>query len=295
MTTMAMKLSGSLLLALMLAPQTAFSQTPATPETTTATPPAAAPAPAAPADQARPAAPEGYVIGPQDQLRVTIFNEADLSTTYRVDDRGEITFPMIGRIAAGGLKLGEFQDRLRAQLASYIRNPQVRVDVDQFKSQSVMVVGEVRAAGKIPMTGTSMTLLEALVAAGSPTGQASNEIIVRHRPATAGGDAEEIRVNRRDLELGKEDVTLRDGDIINVPTAQRFYMSGYVRNPGFYILDPGMTVEQAVALAGGLTERGASGRIKAKRLVNGKLKTIDLKLEDKVQPNDTIDVPARFF
>ena len=102
-------------------------------------------------------------------------------------------------------------------------------------------------------------------------------------------------MNRKDLELGKKDVALRDGDIINVPTAQRFYMSGYVRNPGYYVLDPGMTVEQAIALAGGLTERGASGRIKAKRLVNGKLQSVDLKLEDKVQPNDTIDVPARFF
>ena len=235
------------------------------------------------------------MIGSQDQLRITVFDEADLSNAYRVDDGGEITFPMIGRIVAGGLKLSEFQDRLREQLSGYIRNPQVRVDIDQFKSQSVMVVGEVRAAGKIPMTGPSMTLLEALVAAGSPTAQASNEIIVRHRAAAAGGEAEEVRVNRKDLELGKQDVALRDGDIINVPTAQRFYMSGYVRNPGFYVLDPGMTVEQAVALAGGLTDRGASGRIKAKRLVNGKLQTVDMKLEDKVQPNDTIDVPARFF
>jgi polysaccharide export outer membrane protein len=286
---MVTKRFGSLLLALVLAPQPVFPQTaetaPSPDQPTPDTPPAAA----------RSTAPEGYIIGSQDQLRVTVFGESDLSTTYRVDDAGQVTFPLIGRIMAGGLTLGEFQDRLLAQLGSYIRNPQVRVDVDQFKSQSVMVVGEVRAAGKIPMTGPSMTLLEALVAAGSPTAQASNEIIVRHRPLEAGREGEEIRVNRKDLELGKKDVALRDGDIINVPTAQRFYMSGYVRNPGFYVLDPGMTVEQAIALAGGLTDRGASGRVKAKRMVNGKLQSVAMKLEDKVQPNDTIDVPARFF
>ncbi len=227
---------------------------------------------------------------------MTVFGEPELSQAYRVDDGGAIAFPLIGRVIAGGLTIQAFQERLRTQLAAgYIRNPQIRVDIDQFRSQSVMVVGEVRSAGKIPMTGPSMTLLEALVAAGSPTPAASNEIIVRHRAVEPGGEGEEVRVNRRDLELGKKDVALRDGDIINVPAAQRFYISGYVRNPGNYVLDPGMTVSQAIALAGGLTERGSDRRITANRMVNGKLVPVDLKLEDKVQSNDTINIPARFF
>ena len=294
---MALNFLASLFLALTLAPPQA--------------PPAAAPSAQPPAAQAaqtpatdsadappavRSAAPEGYVIGPQDQIRITVFDEPDLTNAYRVDDSGAITFPMVGRIVAGGLTLSEFQDRLRTQLAAgYLRNPQIRIDIDQFKSQSVMVVGEVRTAGKIPMTGPSMTLLEALVAAGSPTAQASNEIIVRHRPTEVGKDGEEIRINRKDLELGKKDVSLRDGDIINVPTAQRFYMEGFVKNPGYYVLDPGMTIEQAIALAGGLSDRGSDRRLKAKRLVNGKLVDVPVELEDKVQPNDTINIPSRFF
>jgi polysaccharide export outer membrane protein len=285
----------SLLLALMLSPQVGTTSAPKTPNASETPTPAPLAEPFA-STQPRAAAPERYVIGPQDQLKVTVFDEPDLSGSYRVDDGGAITFPLLGRIMAGGQTLSAFQDQLRAQLASgYIRNPQVRVDIDQFKSQSVMVVGEVRSAGKIPMTGASMTLLEALVAAGSPTAQASNEIVVRHKPLEPGQEGEEIRVNRKDLELGKKDVALRDGDIINVPTAQRFYMDGFVRNPGYYVLDPGMTVQQAIALAGGLTDRGANGRITAKRLINGKTQEIRLKLEDKVQPNDTINVPSKFF
>jgi polysaccharide export outer membrane protein len=176
----------------------------------------------------------------------------------------------------------------------YLRNPQIRVEVELFRSQSVFVIGEVRQAGKIPMTGATMSLLEALVAAGSPTPQASSEIIVQ-RKNVDGRPGEEIRVNRRDLELGKTDIVLRDGDIINVPQAQRFYVDGYVRNPGFYVLDLGMTVQQAIALAGGLAERGSDRGITASRVVNGKNTTVGVRLEDKVQPNDVIRIRQRFF
>jgi polysaccharide biosynthesis/export protein len=261
-------------------------------------PPAAAAAQseASDASTVNTSAPDSYVIGPQDQLRVTVFNENELTNSYRVDDGGFITFPLLSRVAAGGKTIAAFQDFLRTQLAEFIRNPEVRVDIDQFKSQSVMVVGEVRQPGKIAMTGPSMTLLEALVQAGSPTAQASNEVIVQHKAVSAADAAPEpVRVNRKDLELGKMDIALRDGDLINVPTAQRFYMDGMVRNPGYYILDPGMTVQQAIALAGGLNERGSDRGIKAKRLVNGKSVEVNVDLEDKVQANDTLTIRSRFF
>jgi polysaccharide export outer membrane protein len=68
-----------------------------------------------------------------------------------------------------------------------------------------------------------------------------------------------------------------------------------VRNPGTYVLDPGMTLQQAIALAGGLADRGSDRRIRAKRLVGGKLAEVSLQLEDKILANDTIDIPSRFF
>jgi polysaccharide export outer membrane protein len=144
------------------------------------------------------------------------------------------------------------------------------------------------------MTSASMSLLEALVAAGSPTPQASSEVIVR-RKGVDGKEGEEIRVNRRDLELGRNNVTLRDGDIINLPQAERFYMDGYVRNPGYYVLEPSMTVRQAIALAGGLQDRGSDRRISVTRTINGKSTNVDLRLDDKVLPNDTIRIGQRLF
>jgi polysaccharide biosynthesis/export protein len=266
--------------------------------------PAAAQAPA-PAAAVKPdAAVTQYVIGPQDLLRITVFDEPDLTNTYRVDPDGFITFPLISRIAAGNLTIGEFQDRLRSTLSNgYIRNPQVRVEVDQFKSQQVYVIGEVRSPGKIAMTG-SLNLLEALALAGSPTAAASNEIVVAHpkRPSASGAmpdekDADIVRVSLKDLQLGKagQDLTLRDGDIINVPKALSFYITGQVRNPGSLIWEAGMTLQQALALAGGLTDRGSTRGITASRLVNGKLVDVGLKLSDKVLANDTITVRQRFF
>lgn len=258
-----------------------------------AAPEAAKPAPQTPAGSQTP--PPDYHIGPQDTILITVAGEVELSGRFPVDADGMFSYPYLNRVKAAGLTPAELRAMLTSQLqAGYLRNPQIRVEVDQFRSQSVMIVGEVRQAGKIPMTGPKMTLLEALVLAGSPTAQASSEIIVRHRPVD-GREAEEVRVNRRDLELGKSDVVLRDGDIINVPSAQRFYMDGQVRNPGYYVLDPGMTVQQAIALAGGLTDRGSDRGMTATRLVNGKSTEVSVRLDDKVQANDVIRVRQRFF
>ena len=277
--------------------------------------PAQPPAPAAPRSGAAPAPPlaQGapgvrYVIGRFDTLSITVVGEDDLSKKFGVDSDGTITFPFLNRVQVAGLTLEELQNRLTAGLRDgFLRDPQVRVEIDSYKSRSVYVIGEVRVPGKVTMAGTTLGLLEALALAGSPTANASNEIIVVH-PATPGAvpagtapnpntQGERITINRRDLELGRagRDVVLQDGDIINVPIAQRFYISGQVRNPGTYVLDPGMTLQQAIALAGGLTDRGSDRRIKVKRLVSGRLSEVSLRLEDKILANDTIDIPSRFF
>jgi len=267
----------------------------------------AAGAPQKPAPLVDTPAASGYVIGPEDLLTISVFGEPDLTNNYRVDGDGMVTFPLIGRVPASGLTLSQLQDRLAAQLAAgYIRKPQVRVEVNQYKSQSVFVVGEVRSPGKISMTG-SMRLIEALAMAGSPTNAASNELVVVHpsKPKAAGAAtlpgedaaATTIRVNIKDLQIGKagQDITLQDGDTIFVPKAQIFYINGQVKNPGQYVLDPGMTVMQAIAMAGGLTDRGSDRRIKITRMVKGHRMEVSVEQTDLVQANDTILISPKFF
>jgi polysaccharide export outer membrane protein len=259
------------------------------------------PPPPEPIASTQDAGPNAYTIGPEDLLTITVFGEPDLTNKYRVDTDGMVTFPLIGRIRAAGFHVPDFQERLRARLAAgYLKNPEVRVDVDQYKSQSVFVGGEVRAPGKVTMSG-AMTLPEALAAAGSPLPSASNDIVITRarKPAADGAvpaEPDSIHVNLKDLLLGRgQDVVLQDGDTIFVPKAQQFYITGQVRNPGQYVLDPGMTVLQAISVAGGLNERGSDRGIKIERIVNGLRVRIDAKLTDIVKANDTIEIRPRFF
>src|SRR3954471_5738219 len=155
-------------------------------------PPVAAPAPAQDGpSQAK------YQIGAQDLLKVTVLDEAELSQSYRVDSDGTISFPYLGRIPAAGSSISALTDRIRTGLAAgYIKNPQVRVEIESYKSQAIMVSGEVRQPGKITMTG-AMTVLEALAAAGSPPSSASSELTIAHakKPGAEGADSEVTRVN----------------------------------------------------------------------------------------------------
>ena len=237
--------------------------------------------------------PDRYVVGPQDTLSITVVGEPELTNKYRVDNDGSITLPYVGRLPAAGFTIADLQTKITTLLKDgYLQNPQVLIDVDQYKSRSVYVTGNVRAPGKVPMNGPTITLIEALALAGSPSADASNQITVKHQRT-----GEVVSVNKKDLELGRAgyDIALEDGDVINVPAAQRFYISGMVRNTGYYVLDPGMTIEQAIALAGGLNDRGSDRRVTVNRLVDGKSADIKVELSDKVQPNDVIKVPSRFF
>src|SRR3954468_1290533 len=119
-----------------------------------------------------------YLIGAQDVLTVQVFDQADLGGKYTVETDGTFSFPLIGRVTAGGLTLRSFETELRKKLADgYFRNPQVTVSVEQYRSQRVFVMGEVRAPGPVPLTG-GMTLIEALSRAGSTTSTASGEVAI---------------------------------------------------------------------------------------------------------------------
>jgi polysaccharide export outer membrane protein len=256
-----------------------------------------------------PDANNAYVIGADDVLNIYVFDEPDLNqaTKYRVEADGMVTFALVGRVPAAGLTIREFQERLIAKLSEgYIRNPQLRVEVESYRSQNVYVSGEVRSPGKVPMSGPTMPLIEALALAGSPTAQASSELIVVHPKKAKPGeptlpdddqDAVRTRINIKDLQIGKAGigVMLQAGDTVFVPKAQLIYISGMVRNSGSYVLDPGMTVQQAIALAGGLNDRGSDRRITIARMVNNKRVVLKAKLTDVVQANDTIEIGQRLF
>jgi polysaccharide biosynthesis/export protein len=246
-----------------------------------------------------------YVVGPQDVLTITVFDEPQLSGHFRVDADGSFAFPFLGRVKAVGLPLRAIEADVRRRLSEgYLKNPQVTVEVDQFRSQNVFVMGEVRSPGKYALSG-NVTLIEALAQAGSITAAAGNEVLIIHskegKPSPTlpdqEPDAETVRVNLRELEGGKlsQNLVLRDGDTVFVPKADRFFVIGQVRNPGSFVLERGMTILQAISLAGGVTDRGSNRRVRIVRIVDGKKREIDASPTDLVQPGDTVVVRQRLL
>ncbi len=247
-----------------------------------------------------------YLVGPQDVLTITVYEQAELSGKFTVDADGTFDYPMLGRIKAAGLTVRALENEIKRRLTGdYLKNPQVSVAIEQYRSQSVFVHGEVRTPGTYALTG-DMTLIEALAHAGSTTATAGDEVLIV-RPKSGAGkgpvlpgqqpDAEVIRVSLKALQAGTltGNISLHDGDTIVVPRAQPVYVTGQVKSPGAYGAEPGMTVLQVLALAGGVTDRGATGRIKIVRVVRGKPVEIKAKLIDLVQPGDTVVVPDKYF
>ena len=273
------------------------------------------PAPVSPV--APPPAAQGanYVVGPQDVLIITFFEQPELTGKFTVEADGSFTYPLIGRVNVGGMMLRGVEATLRKLLIDqgFFKDPQLAVTVETYRSQRISIVGEVRTPGAYPLSG-DMRLVEALALAGSTLPTASGEavivraagdsLLVEATPAVVITDSTRddpehvVRVDLRELENGvlSQNVPLRNGDTIFVLRAENVYVFGQVRNPGAYPLrQKNTTVLQALSLAGGVTDRGATGRIQIVRILDGKKLEIRAELTDFVQPRDTVIVPERFF
>lgn len=242
-----------------------------------------------------------YAVGPQDVLTIQVFGEPEYSGKYTVEQDGTFTYAQIGRIKAAGLTLRALEQELRKQLGDgFLKNPQVAVAIENYRSQRILILGEVRSPGEYQLAG-GMTLLAALARAGSTTTTAGREAVIVRTPLNAkpgeGSEPEVIKVDLADLQAGNMglNIQLVDGDTINIPKAQSVFVSGQVKSPGAFGVDSGMTILQLITLAGGLTDRGSEGRISILRTVDGKSKETKAKLSDIVQPGDTVVVKPRFF
>ena len=263
---------------------------PPTPGTTTQVPQPAAIAPS-----------NDYVVGPQDVLNITVYGEPQLSGRIRVDNDGVFPFQYLGRVKAEGLTPAQIEEMLRKGLSDgFLRSPQVSVEVVEYRSQSVFVTGEVRSPNKYSLPGNS-TLMDVLTLAGSVTPNAGTYLLITHArpggqamgPAASDRTLADMRVSLKDLMTGKgQTIRVQDGDTIYVPKAERVFVTGMVRNSGPVMFDEGMTVFQAVSLAGGPTEKG-SNRFSIRRLINVQIKEIDAKAEDLLQANDQVYVKPR--
>ncbi len=236
------------------------------------------------------------VLGAGDSVTIQIFGEPEATPVY-VGDDGTINVPYVGKIAVAGISPVEAASRVTKALkdGGYFVNPHVTVLVTQARSQLVSVAGEVANPGRYPITPRT-TIVELLAEAGGAKETASDVGYVLHSDETGHVTRSPVNLNLATADAEAPPSTLVGGDSLVVPRADRFSIEGEVTSPGRYRIEPGMTVMQAIARAGGITERGSEHRIQLKRAVKpGQYQTIHAKPGDLVKPDDIIRVKESIF
>ncbi|HNS78862.1 MAG TPA: polysaccharide biosynthesis/export family protein [Syntrophorhabdus sp.] len=255
---------------------------------------------------------DDYVIGPEDEISITVWDHPDLTRKIRVNLEGKISFPLIGEVPVGGLTTIEIEKKIGELLnKDYIINPQVSVVIESYKSSKVSIMGEVKMPGPYALT-RRMNVVEALSLAGGLLSEADHEImIVRPKKSDQAGrallpeeveDSEIIRIQIRDMlqregdmEEKARNIEVRNGDTIFVPKARMFYVTGEVMKPGQYAYQRGMSLLHAISTAGGFTEKARRSKVKVVRQSQGKKVELSLTLDKPIEPGDTVIVPESFW
>jgi len=241
----------------------------------------------------------GFVIAaahrlmPSDVVQIRVIGQPDLDTQARIDTDGTIGFPYAGRVMAKGLSEAELGKRIAQILdrADVIKKPQVVVSLTTFGGQ-VSVQGAVGAPGQFVLD-RPLNLAQALARAGGVRDTAGSVVKIQ-RETPHGLSVTSYSVD--EVMSGRHVPFIQNNDNIVVETAPIFFLYGFVSHAGQYPLKPGMSVQQALALGGGISDLGSEWRLEIKRrLDDGTVVEAPVTLDDPVQPNDTIVVNERWF
>ncbi len=241
------------------------------------------------------------VLGPGDEVEVTVYGAPDLSGRTRVGTNGNISMPLVGYVHVAGLSSSEAEEVLESQLRQnhVVNNPQVSVYVKEYTSSGISVAGQVSKPGVYSALGPHR-LFDILQAAGGLTEKAASTVTISHR---GGANPITVELPKDPGELSRVNVELFPGDTIVVPSAGIVYVLGEVNKPGGYVLNStgGVTVLRVVAAAGGPTHTAAVGGTKMIRRTPNGLQEVPVALKDllrakipdiPLQADDILYVPS---
>ena len=228
----------------------------------------------------------GEKLGVGDAIRVTVFQQPDLTTEARISDKGTISMPLIGETKVAGLTQQDAAKTIASRLkdGKYLKNPQVSVAMTTLRSRQVSVLGLVARPGRYALDESSSQLTDVIAAAGgiAPGGDEKVTVLRNGKPEK--------------VDILKKSFALQNGDTVHVERAPVFYIYGEVTRAGAYRVEPNMTVMQAIAAGGGITPRGSDRRLKIRRPgKDGKVAENDASLHDPVKADDVIFVKEALF
>jgi len=262
--------------------------------------PASAQVPAARAPAAvAPAAPAAeYRLGVGDVLRITVFQNPELTLESRLNEGGVLSFPLIGSVRVGGLSVPEAERLIADSLArgNFLRNPQVTIIVLQVRGNQVNVLGQVGRPGRYPLETADTRLTDMIALAGGVAPGGADVVVV-----TGTRDGKPFR-EEVDLPAlftaggAARDIVLRNGDAVWVDRQPLVYIYGEVQRPGPMRLERGMTLLQALATGGGLTPRGTEKGIRVHRKgSNGEVEVTQPAMTDTLREGDVVFVRESLF
>lgn len=238
------------------------------------------------------------VLGPGDSVRITVYPYPDLTTEVRLSEEGRVNMPMIGRVELKGMTPDQASKHIAERLVrgKFINNPQVDVAVLEARSRQVSVLGFVARPGRYMLEGSTAKVSDVLAMAGGLVPEAADTAVITRK----GGEKSEsfnvdVAAVIRGGQAGK-DLEVKSGDSVFVPKAPVIYVYGEVIRGGSYRLEPGMTVMQAISVAGGITPRGSERRMSVRRrAADGRMVDTPAKPQDLVSADDVIYVRESFF
>lgn len=232
-----------------------------------------------------------YVLGPDDTISVSVYGQSDAGVQTRIKPDGTIVMPLIGNVQAAGQTVVSLAELITKKFVAgnFFKAPVVNVEVGSFASKTVNVAGKVGQPGVYPLDRTYHAL-EILLKAGWVKDAGANYVFLRR------ADNKEIRLETEQLVRGAadQDPILQPGDTLFVPDAETFFITGQINKPGTMPVLPGLTVRQALAMAGGVTATGNGKKIGLFR-AGSTDKKATIALDALVQKGDVLVIKERLF
>jgi polysaccharide export outer membrane protein len=252
-----------------------------------------------------------YRLGPEDLIEIQVFDVEGLDREVRVQQDGSILWNPVGKVPVEGLTVDELVERLTALLKSkWLNDPQITIQIKDFKSKMASVIGAVTNPGRYPVIGRK-DLVQMISEAGGVTPQAGDAIVIL-RDGPNGDGTSTITIDLRELSEGGNpelNILIEPNDVISVPIDReiKVFVTGRVNDPGTIRakMSEGITLMQAIAGAGGVAQGAKQAAVMVKRLdKNGRETRIKVNLRDiirgkkvdiRLQEGDVVYVPESFW
>jgi polysaccharide export outer membrane protein len=243
------------------------------------------------------AAPPDYKLAAGDSIKVQVYQNPDLTVEARVSENGTISYPLVGSVAIGGMSIPQAEKTVASALerGKILKQPQVNILLLQVRGNQVSVLGEVQRPGRFPLETTTVRVSDMLASAGGLTTQGNDQVVVS---GTRDGKPFRKTIDVPGLfrnDASADDVLLAPGDTLFVTKAATFYIYGAAQRPGTYKIERGMTMQQALAIAGGPNARGSERMRLDRKSEDGRLQQLEPRLTDVVQPGDVLFVKESLF